>query len=453
MPPPEDDVPLRRVVGRFDFTMMVMGSIVGAGVFNLPAQIAAQAPNAWTVLAVWALGGVFAFTGAIVFAELGAMLPHAGGQYVFVREAYGRFAAFLFGWVLLTGVTSAALAYVAGVFSAHVDVLARAAGSSGFGPHGLKALSIGLIAAVTGLNLRGIRIGATVQNASMVAKILGIAAVCALGAAVALGLAEPEPVPTQAIQTESPMIAFALAVLSVLFAYGGWQNPTAVAGEVREPERTVPFGILAGTLGVIALYLAFNAALIAILGVDGVRATGTPTSTAAEALVPGAGALVAALVAISAFGFVQGVSMLAPRAYFAMARDGVFVRSAGYVHPRWRTPVVAILLQGAFGVAHVLYAGGLDELVAVCMLCDLVFFALCGVGLFVLRVRRPGVPRPYRALGYPWLPAVFVLVTTVAVAQGLYGARYRSVGLAGAVFGAGIAAYFVWNRRSPAPRD
>jgi basic amino acid/polyamine antiporter, APA family len=204
---------------------------------------------------------------------------------------------------------------------------------------------------------------------------------------------------------------------------------------------------------VIVLYLAFNGALIAILGVDGLAATQTPTSTAAEAVFPGAGAWVAALVAISAFGFVQGVSMLAPRAYFAMAKDGVFFRGAAYVHPSWRTPVIAILVQGAAAVAHVLYADGLGELVAVCTLCDAVFFASCGIALFLLRKRRPDAPRPYRALGYPWLPLVFVFASVATVVQGLFSAKDKSVGLAGAVFGAGILAYFVWSRRSPAPRD
>jgi APA family basic amino acid/polyamine antiporter len=449
---PAADVPLRRAVGRFDFTMMVMGSIVGAGVFNLPAKIAEQIGSPAGVLAAWALGGVFAFTGALVFAELGAMLPHSGGQYVFVREAYGRFAAFLFGWVLLTGVTGSALAYVAGVFSAHVEVLARAAGGSGdFGDGGRRALSIGLIAAVTALNARGIRLGAVIQNASMVAKIAGILGVVGLGAVVALGLAEPDVAPARAVEPASNVGG---ALLAVVFAYGGWQNATCVAGEVRDPARTVPLGTLAGTVGVIALYLAFNVALLAILGVDGVAATGTPTSAAADALLPGAGAVVAALVAISAFGFVQGVSMLAPRAYYAMARDGAFFGAAAKVHPRWRTPVLAIVIQGAVGAAHVLYADGLGDLVDVCMLCDLVFFASCGVALFLLRRRRPDAPRPYRALGYPWLPLVFVAVSGSLAVQALFTTRVESVGLAAGVFGAGVVAYAAWSRRGlPAPRD
>jgi APA family basic amino acid/polyamine antiporter len=442
---------LEPVLGRFDVTMFVMGSIVGAGIFNRPSEIASAMGSTTGVLSLWALGGVFAFTGAIVFAELGGMLPHAGGQYVFVREAYGRFAAFLFGWVLLTGISSSALAFVAGVFADHVAVLAGKLGlASELDARARQVIAIALIALVTLLNARGVRLAAAVQNVSMLAKIVGISAIIALGAFVGLGWLDSR---VAASAAATPLRAWTWggaggALLSVAFTYGGWQNVTAAASEVKQPERTLPQGILLGTLGVIALYLGFNGALIEILGLSGVAATSTPTVDAANAVLPGGGVFVAVLVVISTFAFVQGLCVLAPRIYYAMARDGVFFAAAARVHPRWKTPALAIALQGLVAILHVALAGAqLGALVDVCILCDSVFFTSCGVALFVLRRKQPDAPRPYRALGYPWLPALFVLVCAGNVAQGIANAK-PGAALAGAlVFAVGIALYWFWRRK------
>lgn len=430
--------------------MLVMGSIVGAGIFNRPSAVAAAMGSTPGIFALWILGGVFAFTGAIVFAELGGLLPHAGGQYVFVREAYGRFAAFMFGWVLLVGISSSALAFVAGVFAEHVEILTRdLAGVVYADPRMYRVLALALIVFVSALNALGVRLAAAVQNISMLTKIAGLAAIVILGALVGARLVD-----ARVAEVAAPVASLGwswstagVALLSVTFAYGGWQNVAAVSGEIVQPERTLPLGILFGTIGVIALYLAFNAALIAILGVEGLARTSTPTVDAARAVFAGGGTLVAGLVVISTFAFVQGLSMLAPRIYFAMARDGVFFSAAGRVHPRWKTPALAIAVQGLIGAVHVWFGGEeLGELVEVCTLCDLVFFASCGFALFVLRRKLPDAPRPYRALWYPWLPAVFAAGSTVIAAQGFYNAK-ASVALTGAaLFALGIALYVVWNR-------
>ncbi len=448
---------LERVLGRFDVTMLVMGSIIGAGIFNRPSQVAAASGSMSVALALWALGGVFAFTGAIVFSELGASLPQAGGQYVFIREAFGRFAAFVFGWVLLSGITSSALAFVAGVFAEHLARLlepwqAGLIADEGF----LRSSALGVIVAMTALNARGVRLGASFQNLAMLAKIAGLFFLCALGLYAWLGALPGAPLGS-ALPSVEPAAAQAFsaralfpAVLSVLLAYGGWQNVAAVAGEIRRPERTLPFGILAGTLGVVALYVAFNASLGAILGYEGLAASRTPAADAAESVVSYGGVLVASLVAISTLAFVQGVLMLAPRIYYAMAQDGVFFERAAYVHPRWRTPLVAILLQGAFGVLHVLLAGGdLDRLVNLCILCDLVFFTSSGVALFVLRRKLPHAARPYRAMGYPFTPLVFCLLSLVTVLGGASAAgSWRSAGLGSALFAVGGLLYLRWRARS-----
>ncbi len=437
--------------------MLVMGSIIGAGIFNRPSEVASQVGSLPAALWLWALGGVFAFTGAVVFAELGGLLPHAGGQYVFVREAFGRFAAFVFGWVLLTGITSSALAFVAGVFAEHLARLLaffdpNLSGSAGF----QSSAAVGLILCMTALNARGVRLGATFQNVAMLAKILGLAGLGFLGLAAWLGwggFVGPAPVAEARPVVWSQAVS---ALLSVLLAYGGWQNVAAVASEIRRPERNLPLGILLGTLGVVALYVAFNAALGAILGYERLAASHTPAADAAGEFFSGGAQLVATLVVISTVAFVQGVLLLAPRIYFAMALDGVFFKRVGYVHPRWRTPVVAILVQGLCAVAHVLLAGGnLNHLVNLCILCDLVFFTSCGVALFVLRRKLPDAPRPYRALLYPWTPLVFIALSALTVVHGATSAAsWHSAKWGAALFGLGGLLYLGWRRgrpSSPAP--
>jgi APA family basic amino acid/polyamine antiporter len=451
---PDDSVTepggLRRVLGPFDVTMFVMGSIVGAGVFNLPSGVAASVGSTWGVLLLW------------TFAELGGMLPHAGGQYVFVREAYGRFAAFLFGWVLLTAISSSALAFVAGVFADHTeDVVRDLTGFEYPAAYTRTAVPIALIAVVTTINASGVPLGRVVQDASMLAKIAGILGVIVLGALVGAGVlgATPPPIDPDTAQAKATVATAwtwkesGTALLSVAFAYGGWQNVAAIAGEIKRPARSLPLGILLGTVGVIALYLALNGALVAILGVEDLARRQKPVADAARAVLPFGGTLIAALVALSTFAFVQGLSMLAPRIYYAMARDGVFLRSAGWVHPKSKAPVVAIALQGAFAVLHVLLSGGhLKQLVDICILCDLVFFTSCGFALFWLRRKRPDAPRPYRALGYPWLPAVFCATAATAVVRGLFDAKGLATLYAGVLFAVGIGAYVLW-RRADAPRE
>jgi len=436
--------------------MIVMGSIVGSGVFYAPSAIARQTGSLSGILAVWALGGVFAITGAFVFAELGAMFPRAGGQYVFLRETYGRFTAFLFGWILLTAIVSPAVAFVAGVFVDHGEALARSfAPEFALGAGGRQAVAMGLIVGLALANVCGVRLGATVQNAAMSAKIVGILTIVALAVAVGAGWLEPraaavtQPVaaPLDA-SVRGGIAGFGAALLGVVFSYGGWQNVTAVASEIREPRRVLPLGIVIGTVGVIALYLTLNASLVFLLGVDGLAATTTPVAAAAGRVLAFGEPLVAGLVMLSTFAVCQLLLMLAPRIFYAMALDGVFFERAGRVHPGFRTPAVAIGVLAAASLAHVALAAELQEHLEITTLADSVFFALCGLALFVLRRRRPELPRPYRALGYPWLPAVFMLFASGMVADGILHAKPAGVELVGVLFIAGTVLYCLWSPRA-----
>ncbi len=441
---------LRRVLGPFDATMMVMGCIIGAGIFRTPMHVAEGMGSAGGILGLWLLGGVLAMCGAFVFAELAGMLPQAGGQYVFLREAYGRFVAFLFGWLLLAAINSGAIAFIATVFADHLDAL-LAGLDPGLALSGTarRAVAIAVVVGLTVVNALGVRLGATLQNAAMVAKLAGLLVVVALGAAVAAGLADAAEVESTAAPPAFSWHGLGAGVLAVVFSYGGWQNVAAVASEVRDPARTLPRAILLGTTGVILLYVALNAALLAVLGPAGLAATATPAAEAAGRVVAGGEELVAGLVVLSTFAIAQVLLLVTPRIYYAMARDGVFLRAAGYVSPRRGTPVVAIALQGGMAIVHLSTGSALD-LLQMTVIFDWVFFALSGVALFVLRRRRPDAARPYRALGYPWLPGVFVLVAVTIVVQSLFTAQAVAVLRSGGVLAVGLVLYAHWTRRARA---
>jgi APA family basic amino acid/polyamine antiporter len=367
---------------------------------------------------------------------------------VFLREAFGRPLAFLFGWVLLTVSVSPALAFVAGVAVEHVEQLSPVLGGPvDFEPRAKALGSLALILALSLLNIRGLRLGASVQNLAMLVKLAGIAWIVVLGAAAGLGLlAVPAASAPSAAPAPAGASAWAPALIGVVFSYGGWQNVTAAASEVVRPERTLPLGILCGTAGVVLVYVVLNAALVALLGVDGLAATSTPVASAAQAVWPPGGPLVAGMIALSAVAILQALLMLAPRVFYAMATDGVFFRSAALVHRTWRTPWVAIALLGTAGIAHVFLVGRLGSLLEITTQGDAVFFCLCGVALFKLRRSRPELTRPYRATGYPWLPAVFLIFSGAMVVNVAVHCGPQVLAVVAGLFALGGALYWRWSR-------
>lgn len=443
------------VLGLLDVTMIVMGSIVGAGIFYTPSAVASEAGTRGAIYLVWCLGGLFAMTGAFVFAELGGMFPRTGGQYIFVREGIGRFAAFVFGWILLTAIASPAIAFVAGVFVDHGEQVVRAwepafTLSTG-GRHGA---AMALILLMMVVNIRGVRHGALLQNAAMSAKILGLSLIVVLGALVALGALEPRLDEPAGVLAPEPrggahgLAAIGVALLGAVFSYGGWQNVTAIGSEIREARRTLPRGIVIGALAVIVLYVTLNASLVSLLGVEGLAACTTPVATAAGRVLPLGEPLVAGLVMISTLAVCQALLMLVPRVLVAMSLDGLFFRSAGWVHPRLHTPVVAIAIVAAAALAHVVLADTLQDQLEITTLADTVFMALCAVGLFVLRRTRPDAERSFRCPGYPWIPAIFLLFASGLVVNAIFNARADGVWLVGGLFVTGVVLYWFWSSRS-----
>jgi APA family basic amino acid/polyamine antiporter len=437
----------RRALGRFDATMVVVGGIIGSGIFVVPAVVAQRLPSPGLVLAAWAVGGAIALAGAFAFAELATIYPAAGGQYVYLREAYHPLVAFLFGWTSLVMIQGGGLAAVAITFAQYaLRVLGREAVHAG----AWAAVSIAVVAAV---NYLGVKPGSRLLNVLVVLK-LG-----ALGALIFGGLLLPHsPVSPPAVAPPPPLSAgllgFGAALLPILFAYGGWQSVNLVAEETREPRKTIPVALLVGMGIVVAVYLAANVVYLAVLSRPGLAATATPAADALRSLFgPGADRLFAAAIAVSAFGFLDLTLLAQTRIYYAMGKDGVFLPGLARLHPKFQTPALAIVLQAAWGIVLAM-TGTYAKLVDSVVFGDWIFFGLTVAAIFVFRKRIPlerREPGAFRTPGYPIVPALFVAAAAVAVASAVRSSPARAA-FGVALLATGLPVYwFFRRRRSEAP--
>ncbi|HEX5758928.1 MAG TPA: amino acid permease [Thermoanaerobaculia bacterium] len=437
---------LARRLGPFDATMLVMGGIVGSGIFMNPYVVARHVHTPFLILGTWAAGGLIALAGAFIYAELAARRPQVGGQYAYIREAFHPLAAFLYGWGLLLVTQSGGMAAVAVTFARYTLELSGARLADG----AVAAIALALLTAV---NCLGVRTGSAVQSALMVLKIAAIVALVACGLLLA-GAATPARAaagPGGALLDRPPSLdlltAFGAALVPVLFAYGGWQTASFVAGEVREPRRNLPRGLLFGVAGVVVLYLAVNAVCLRVLGPGGLAATTTPASDVMRAALGAPGARLIALgIAVSTFGFLAQSMLTAPRVYYAMAADGLFLGALARVHPRTRVPVLAIALQGAWATVIAL-SGRYEQILSYVVAVDWVFFGLAASCLFVLRRRDRAAgaePPAYRAPGHPWTTAAFVAVSALVVANTVYKFPAESAKGFGILL-AGLPVYAAWR--------
>jgi len=443
---------LARRLGVFDVTMIVMGGIIGAGIFMNPYVVARQVHTPALILGAWAAGGAIAMLGALVYAELGARRPETGGQYACIREAFHPALAFTYGWGLLLVTQTGGMAAVAVTFARYFVELAGVAV-----PPGLVAAAA--LVALTVINALGVRAGGTTQNVFMVLKLAALAALVGFGfALVRAAPVAPAAVAPPVEHGLDAITAFGAALVPVLFAYGGWQTAPFVAGEVREPRRTLPVGLLVGVAGVVAVYLAVNVVALRALGPAGLAATTTPASDVMRRALGEPGArLIAAGIAISTIGFLSQSMLTAPRVYFAMAADGLFFGAVARVHPRTHAPVVAIVLQGALAVA-LAFSGQYERILSYVVPVDWVFFALAAGSLFAIRGRdgatHPAGPRGFVTPGHPWTTIAFISVSTLVVVNSVYRFPLESlVGLG--ILAAGLPAYAAWSRRgagTPAAR-
>ena len=426
----------------------MVGGIIGSGIFFTPAETARALPTAGLVFLVWAVGGVVALAGALTYAELGAMMPDAGGAYVYIREGFGKLPAFLYGWMALLSIGTGALAAVALGFAGYAGRfmdLAPLGGSMG--------VASATIALLTLTNYLGIKPGAMVQNVLAVAKVGALAALILGGLALWTTLGPAPPVPTAPPPRESLAAGLAAAFVAVLFTIGGWQQMNMVAGEIRDPARTIPRALALGIGIVIAIYLGANAVYLRALGRDGLAASGAVAADTATRLVGSTGGTFITVAAmLSILGFVNVVILATPRIFFAMAKDGVFLQAAARVHPRFGSPHVSVVIMGVWAIALlVLTRGEIGALLSGVVFADWIFFGLGAASVFALRRSRPNAPRPYRAWGYPIVPGFFVAAAVVGIVAAYIAAPRTSL-LGTGILAAGVVFYVVRMRATGAGR-
>ncbi|MBN2491098.1 MAG: amino acid permease [Planctomycetes bacterium] len=423
----------RRQLSLFDSTCLIVGIIIGAGIFETAPQVAAAAPAVWVLFGFWIAGGLLSLAGALGYAELATAYPRAGGDYVYLGRAYGRWAGFLFGWIQLVIVRPGDIAAMAFVFARYGSVLV---GSAGRATH--LALAVGAVAVLTAINTVGVREAKWAQNALTVVKALGLVLI------LAVALFAPAPEPGAGDEADAlGSIPPGLALIFVLFTFGGWNEMAYVAAEVRQPERNIVRALALGTVAVTVLYLLVNGAYLLALGHPGVAASGAvATETVGRVLPDAAERIISALICISALGALNGLVFAGARITFAMGEEHPLFRPLGRWHGRTGTPVPALLAQAAIAVVLILVLGSFLKTVLYTAAAVYVFYLATTLAVVVLRHREPERPRPYRMLGYPVTPLVFV----AACAFMIYSALSYDPQAAGACAGillAGLPVYWI----------
>ena len=427
---------LERRLGPFDAAAIVISNVIGGGIFFVPVIVASLVPSPGAMLGVWLAGGALAFAGAMAYAELAAVRPHAGGEYVYLRDAYGPLAAFLTGWTSFIAGFSGAVAASSVALADYVTRFVPAAAG------GRKVIALAAICTLTLIHVRGLGPGRIVQNILAGLKVTGIVLLIALGFAIGQGS-------TANFSSGGTVsaIPWFLALVPVMFSYSGWNAAAYVAEEVRNPSRNVPLALALGTLAVIVLYAGLNALYLYALPIDQLAAVpgARLLDSAAERLFgPTVGDLLALFAIVSLAASVSAMVIAGPRVYFAMARDGMFVRAAARVHPRFHTPATAIIAQGLWSGVLVL-SGTQAELVNYTGFAVVLFAAITVSALFVLRRRDPAGARPFSALGYPWAPAIFVVASAIMIAAEARRTGWTTV--AGvALIAAGVPVYYAIRR-------
>jgi APA family basic amino acid/polyamine antiporter len=443
---------LERRLGVVDAAALVVSNVIGVGIFTTPGIVCGMLPRPGAILAVWGLGGLLALSGAMAYAELAALIPKAGGEYVYLREGYGRLAAFLTGWTSFVAGFSGAIAagaigltaYLGRFFPAAADPAAL--GSLSIGRVSLtlsrpSLIALAIIVALGAIHVRGVRTGRAVQNTLAAALVLGLILFITLGFTLGKGSLE-----SLSGGGKLPASSWLLALIPVMFSYSGWNAAAYVAEEVREPGRSVPRALAWGTAAVIAIYLGLNALYLYALPVGELSGRINAADAAAERLLgPAAAGWLTVLAVLIILSSLSAMTLAGPRVYYAMARDGVFFPAAARVHPKFGTPAVAIAAQTAWSCLLVL-SGTFEQLLTYTGFAIILFSAIAVCALFVLRWRRPLARRPFRAWGYPIAPAIFALASFAIVVNAILEAPLPSaIGLL--VMVAGVPLYWLMRRR------
>jgi basic amino acid/polyamine antiporter, APA family len=426
---------LRREIGLLDATTIVISGIIGGGIFFTPATVAQQLPHALWIIVAWSAGAVVAFAGALTFAELGSRFPQAGGHYVYIRDAFGGLPAFLYGWMLLLIIATGALASLALAFAGYISAFLP------MSPLQQRWFGVALIASLSVINIVGVKPGTRTTTLLTIIKVLG------LGMLIVGGLVVPHTRTLGVSLIETNVLSgFAAALVPISFTYGGWQQLNFVAGEIKDAQRKVPAAMALGVAIVALVYVGANLVYLRALGPHGMAQSNAIAQSAAQILFGDVAArAITVLIAISILAFSNVVVMVTPRVFYAMARDGVFLRGLADLHPRFHTPAKAIALQGAWASGLVL-AGSIGGLVNGVVFADWIFFGLGAASLFVFR-KRAGATS-FRTPGYPIVPLFFVLAAIVAVGSAVTTYPLESVTGIG-MLAAGAVYYKLRNQEQP----
>jgi len=451
---PDSAPQLARELSAWDGTLITIGSVIGTGIFLVSADIARAAPHAGLLLAVWLLGGLLSVAGALTYAELGTMYPRAGGIYVYLREAYGPLAGFLYGWACFLVVMSGGIAAIAVGFGEYLGAFFPALGTGhllaertllGF-DWKLTAGQLSAAAAIlllTAINHAGLRAGAGTQNAVTAIKLGAIAVFVVFGFFVPLQADNRilAPLPSTTLAG-----AFSVAMIAALWTYDGWYGLTFNAGEMRRPERDLPIGLIAGTGAVTVVYLVVNLVYLRALPIEAIAGSPRVAEAAAAALFgPGAARLLAAAVLVSTFGCLAATILYSSRVYPPMAEDGIFFRGLAKIDPRTHVPARSLWAQSLWSVLLTL-TGTYAQLYTYTTLVAVLFHVGAGAAIFTLRRRRPDAPRPYRTWGYPWVPLAFIGASLLLVVNTVWERPAESA--AGLLLAAlGLPAYLYWRRK------
>jgi APA family basic amino acid/polyamine antiporter len=443
---PEDESrqrQLSRVLRFRDLFLLIIGTVIGSGIFLVPGAVLRPLGNSIALgLCVWIAGGVLSLLGALTYGELSAMKPQAGGLYVYIRDCFGPFLAFLFGWTLFFVISAGSVATLAVAFSNYLAEFIPLT------PLLAKLVSVLMIAVIGVVNVRGTRQSSDLQNVTTTLKVGAIvlmgAALLWMGKSFGAVIATPQHLSPGALAS-----GFGLAMISVLWAYEGWQYATFTAGETLNPQRNFPLAFLAGSVALIGIYLFANVAYLAALGADGVANSSRVAATAVSFVIgPRVAKLVALTVLISMFSAANSIMLTAPRVYYAMAKDGVFFQRLSEVHPRFGTPAFAVIAAATWA-ATLAASGTFEQLLTYVVFIGWIFYALAAASVFVYRKRLPYADRPYRVPGYPVTPLVFIAAAIALVTNTIATQPKRAVVGLGIVL-AGAPAYAIWRKQHAA---
>jgi basic amino acid/polyamine antiporter, APA family len=438
---------LRRSLTLFDVTMIAVGGTIGSGIFLTPSLIAGSLHAPILILGVWLVGGLMALSGALTFSELAASMPHAGGQYVYLSEAYGSLVGFLFGWAYFLVCNAGGLGALSVAFATYFGYFIP------LGPAGTKLVAIAGLLLLTTVNVLGVKAGAIFSDVFTVLKLAGIAALVGVGLALGSSSTTDFAAPIAGAVPGGLGAGLAAAMVGVLWSTGGWQHATYASGEVRNPRRTLPLAMTIGTALVTLLYVLVNVAYMFLMTPAEIAASPRVAADAVSRVLGHAGGSAISLaIFISTFGVVGIYTLTAPRIYFAMAGDGLFFRKVAEVHPRFQTPAFAIVAQSMWAIVLILFWGTFENLISYVVFTDWIFFGLAAASVFIFRRRYPNAERQAPVPLYPLTPLFFVATSAWFVAVTLV--QRPAQAWAGLAFLAlGVPVYYYWKRQRDAARN